>query len=471
MTQRTLNKTQFISYLDCPLHMWALTHDVEPKPPSAMDLFRRQQGQDVEKLAYTFLEEYILPGYEQGTLLRQRTYQRDVFLARTDALIDHPQADCFDLYEIKSSSRADKRDLYDLAFQVYVCQELPIGRAFLVHLNPEYQRRGKMDLGELFLCEDLSEAVRELQGELESSLLAARVVLQQHEPKAIESCRKPRTCPFPGLCHPNLLEHPIYEISRLHKNKARLLEERGIARVEDIPADFTLSERQRAFVDTVLAGEPSIDRDAIRRSLEELVYPLYFLDYETCNPALPAFDGYHPNQHITFQYSLHVVEEPGGEAEHHAFLHTTFCDPAPALLEQLSREIGAQGSVVVWNKAFEVSRNCDMAALCPQYAPFLENVNQRVFDLMDIFSKGYYIHPAFHGSASIKYVLPVLVSELSYEGMPIAKGDQASIAWWQMVNGESDEEENARLQNDLLNYCQLDTRAMLEIYQQILRLF
>ena len=75
-----------------------------------------------------------------------------------------------------------------------------------------------------------------------------------------------------------------------------------------------------------------------------------------------------------------------------------------------------------------ISMNKDMAKLHPEYAAFLEQLNERIYDLGDIVNLGYYLHPGFKGSWSIKHVLPVMVPELSYKGMVIGKGDQTSMA-------------------------------------------
>ena len=470
MSEQTISKTDFRYYLDCPLHFWALKHDYEPTLTlTAMDAFRMQQGQDVETLALEYLNQFVLNQYPNATLHWQQTYTHDCFLARTDALIHDENEDCYDLYEIKSSSIIDKEDLYDVAFQMKVCaHSIPMRNLYLVHLNKEYRMQGTLNLEELFLCKDITQPIAEIEVTIEQNMLAARQVLFQDTPAAIDHCRKPDTCPFPDLCHPNLPEHPIYEISRLHRNKAIQLEEMGVRAIIDIPSDFSLSDKQKEYVEVVKTGQPSINRDAIQAKLSALCYPLHFLDYETCNPAIPIFEGYKPNQHIVFQFSLHILPARDAETEHHQFLHTEYCDPAPALLEQLSHTIQPQGSIIVWNKGFECSRNNEMAEVQPVYAAFLENINSRVFDLMEIFSQNLYIHPDFHGSASIKKVLPVLVPELSYDGMEINKGDEASIAWWEIVNKKLSEEEKEIKIANLLKYCQLDTMAMLKIFYKII---
>jgi len=104
-------------------------------------------------------------------------------------------------------------------------------------------------------------------------------------------------------------------------------------------------------------------------------------------------------------------------------------------VKQLTNHMGQLGPVIVWNKAFKAWKNLEMAERCPSYRETLENINDRIFDLMDIFSKGYFIQPNFHGSSSIKKVLPILVEDrdLSYEELPISKGDEALLTWYDMM--------------------------------------
>ncbi len=106
-----------------------------------------------------------------------------------------------------------------------------------------------------------------------------------------------------------------------------------------------------------------------------------------------------------------------------------------------------------------------MAAMYPDYAQFLEAVNERMYDLGDMINFGYYLLPGFKGSWSLKNVLPVMVPELSYAGMEIGEGGQASVAWWNIQFGQLSEEEKNSLSEALLRYCELDTLAMVEIFK------
>jgi len=117
-----------------------------------------------------------------------------------------------------------------------------------------------------------------------------------------------------------------------------------------------------------------------------------------------------------------------------------------------------------------MTMNKEMAKLHPEYATFLEQLNERIYDLGDIVNLGYYLHPGFKGSWSIKHVLPVMVPDLSYKGMAIGKGDQASMAWWNMTFGQVGQREKEQLTEALLRYCELDTLAMVEIYRKLVEL-
>jgi len=271
------------------------------------------------------------------------------------------------------------------------------------------------------------------------------------------------------LCHPALPGYPIYDLPRLNERKARDLKSQGFLSLTDIPDGFPISAKQNLHVEAVKSGEPVLDINAIQGELVKLKYPLYFLDYETYNPGVPWHDGYKPYQHMVFQYSLHIFETQESEPIHYEYLAIVEGDPGVKLVEHLSNHIGNIGSVIVWYKAFEAGRNKEMAEMYPEYRDVLLNINDRVHDLMEVFSKGYYVHPDFHGSASIKNVLPVLVQDyaLKYDELPIPKGDEAMIAWASIMKGVFFQEEIEKTRQDLLQYCELDTMAMVKIWETL----
>lgn len=108
-----------------------------------------------------------------------------------------------------------------------------------------------------------------------------------------------------------------------------------------------------------------------------------------------------------------------------------------------------------------------MALRYPQYAEIFAKINENTFDLMEIFSEQLYFHRGFHGSSSIKKVLPVL-TDISYEGMAVPHGAIAAELLAGIVQGNFSTDVCNKHKQDLLAYCKQDTRAMVRIYQRVL---
>ena len=464
-----LSKTDYRLFLEAPLHLWATKNDLIERTPSLQEQHRMKQGREVEALAQTFADQYICAGSDLEIGFQQ-TFVDGEFMARVDILTRHVEDNIVDIYEVKSSTSIKKEDLHDVTFQRLVCEANErVGSVYLIYLNKEYVREGAIDLTQLFTVKNLDSEIEALRSEVAEAREEARLISGVDSPDGIFGCLKPDECPCPSLCHGSLPEYSVFDVPRLYGDKIRQLLERGIRSIKDIPADFPLSKKQQQHVEAIKSGAPQIRRRQIARELQGLSYPLSFLDYETFGPAIPLFDGYKPYKPIVFQYSLHVLKELDSEHEHFEFLQTDCEDPGPPLLEHLTRHLPETGSVIVWYKPFEVTRNREMTERYPEHREFIDNLNDRIYDLMEIFSKGLYIHPDFHGSASIKRVLPVLVPELDkgHSGLQISNGEEAMLAWFKIISGEVPEGTAEQTRQDLLVYCELDTLAMVMIYRML----
>ena len=461
-----LSKTDFLTYLEAPMHLWAKAHaQLVDQPPSAFEQHLAQQGQEVETLARQYIEQVILS--QRNQLYWQPSFDDGRFQIRADALVFDEDAGIYDLYEIKSSTSVQKAYEYDLAFQVLLLDTLlPLRRTYLLHIDKTYQHGHQLDIEGFFIAEDITELILERRDEVAQLRHEARMVTQMPVPSPEMACTKPASCPCPALCHPDLPTNPIYDLPYLGK-KALALREKKIVSIEDIPDRFKLSSRQRQHVEAIRKGKPIINTQAIQTSLAEMHYPLFFLDYETFNPAVPLFPGYHPYEHIVFQYSLFVVAEPGAEPQHFEALIADGRDPAPLIVEDLVEHIGYKGSVVVWNKSFEAGRNQDLARHCPAHTEQLLGINERLIDLMLIFRDGHYIHPHFKGSASLKTVLPVLCPELGYNDMAIPNGEAAMLTWYRLHSKTITPEERQRTIESMRAYCEMDTFGMVAIWEKL----
>jgi len=461
-----LTKSDFLLFLEAPRHLWADKHGLIDNSPSTFEIHVMKQGYEVEALAKEYLEKYLLkPGED---LIFQETFTNKQFTVRTDILIQKPATDSYDLYEVKSGTSVKKENIYDVTYQfLIVNKHIKVDRVFILHLNSEYIRYSSLNVADLFTAEDVTQKVLELRDEVDRLRDIALETAHKPSYEDTQPCLNPKCCPCPGICHLGLPEYSIFDIPRLSEKKKTELLSLGIVDIKDVPKAFALNTKQRQIVEVAQSDQEHIDREAIHKEFQQFTFPLFFLDYETYLSAIPMYDGHKPQQQMVFQYSLHKMESLNGEVYHTEHLAVTKDDPSKSLIRQLREDIGDTGTVFVWNKPFEMTRNKELGIIHPEYAEFLEKLNDRIYDLGDFINFGYYLHPKFKGSWSIKNVLPVMVPELSYDEMEIGKGDMAMMAWWDLINDNMSIEDAEKTKTALLEYCKLDTFAMMSIWKKL----
>jgi hypothetical protein len=241
---------------------------------------------------------------------------------------------------------------------------------------------------------------------------------------------------------------------------------RAYERVSRLPPTAKLTDNQRRVADVIQSGQPHADVDELRGILDEVVWPARYLDFEAVMPHLPWFEGSPPYETVPFQYSLHIRQDPAAVAEHREYLATADGDWRRQFTEQLLDDLGAAGSIVVYS-SYEKTRLAALTALFPDLRPALDAVIARLFDLERVFKNGY-CHPGFAGRTSIKKILPVMVPDLRYDTLNINNGDDAAGTFGLMRVGEylpaTYDEHRARL----LEYCKLDTVAMVRLHEAAL---
>jgi len=231
-----------------------------------------------------------------------------------------------------------------------------------------------------------------------------------------------------------------------------------------------LNPNQVLQVKSELSRSSHIEIDEVRNFASGLNYPLYFLDFETIGPAVPIYDGSRPYQQLVFQYSLHLQETSSSELHHREYLADPTEDPRIGFIEQLIQDCGGNGDILVYNIGFEKGKLKDLIEVFPEYSNELRGIVNRLKDLMTPFQQKWYYTPEMKGSYSIKSVLPALVPELSYNDLEIKEGSTASNTFLSMVNGTFEGDlQVARKQ--LLEYCKLDTYAMVKILEVLQNIF
>ncbi|MFT5170418.1 MAG: hypothetical protein ACI9BD_000185 [Candidatus Marinamargulisbacteria bacterium] len=480
-----ITKSDFVRVLACPRYAWLWKHRRDLRSEHQNSRVS-DQGHDVELLSHRLFEAGV-DVTERGEVaalktdaliaaktpvIYQATFITEFYLAKVDILVRDPQAEGWHLYEVKSATKKRKDHIADLAFQVNTLNVagVPLKSVNLIVVNNKYEYNEAVGLepGLLFSVLDVTAEIESVIPHFKPLFLKAHADLTQVNEPTVLVLKKNFGYPLPKLFEDyyraGVPDYSIYDVSKIQEPGLQDLAAQNIRLMTDIPEGFFKSGAMNGQVTLTKGKTKMVDRDAIDRDLASLSYPIYFLDYESINPAIPIFDGMRPHQHIPFQYSLHTLDKPDGDLSHTDFLHTDPSDPIAHLLKNLSSDIGARGSVIVWNQSFEKQCNKMMANCCPEYAPFLVDLNSRIYDLMLIFKDRYQDY-RFKGSVSIKNVLPVLCPALNYKNLEIQHGAMAMDGIMDLLNGTAKDKEALIL--GLRQYCEMDTLAMVRIFEKL----
>lgn len=494
-----LSKSEYLMYLKHPTWLWLKKHDKKKLPDpdanlqamfDAGNLFEKyaekrfsSTGQQITRVGFDNYEQYLsMPARTKkavddgAKILTQArfeaSYGNDQITCIVD-VIEMVDANTIDLYEIKSSTSVKADHIEDLAFQTIVLDTAGynIRNIYVIYCNNQYVRQGEIDELSLSQQEEVTPQVRAKLDTTKRNISAALNCVAGSEmpdptPRRVKMGALNEWLQIFLSIVGDAEPYSIYKLCSAKPEQLGQLEDMHIVSLADIPDTFELSTKQQWQVEATKLGQPVVDVAKIKKFINSLEYPLYFLDYETLSSVVPPFDGLKPYQQLPFQYSLHIIEEPGGELKHKEFLHTLDTFPVPDLLAQMQADIGNTGTVLVWWEGFEKTCNDLMAKLSPKHGLFLADVNARVKDLMIPFSKGYYRDKDMFGSASIKKVLPVLAPELSYGDMEISEGASAQRLWMESVyEDKHSAEEKTKIMTNLRQYCELDTYAMVRIFE------
>jgi hypothetical protein len=487
MPKLYLSKSKYLVGLQCHKLLWTHYNAKDELPPvddQTQAVF--DQGHEVGILAQKLFPNGIAVASDLSLdeaidqSRRLVTERKPLFEAafasnRTFARVDvlNPvRGGKWDIIEVKSSTSIKDNYLDDVAFQrfCYEGAEIPIRRCYLMYINNEYIRDGDVDPAQLFTKEDITEGVIEKAMGIEERIQEMLKVIGRRVCPEIEigpHCSDPYECPFASTCWKGVdkVENNVFSLMRLGA-KAWDLYQEGVIRSDRIPTDFPLSEDQEIQIEAERTNTPFIDRVAVSEFLHDLKYPLYFLDFETFQTAIPLVDGTRPYQQIPFQFSLHVAESLGSEPDHYSWLWDGSGDPRKTLLERLLPILGDKGSIIVYSASFETSRLRECVEAYPQFSDRLDGVLTRIVDLYAPFRAFAVYFPAQHGSASLKKVLPALTGK-DYDALTIQDGGQASDEFKRVTFGEVSLEERQAVLRDLEAYCGLDTMGMLYIIKSL----
>ena len=487
----TLSKTRFLAGCQCLKRLYLEVHQPElAAEVDEADHAILEQGREVGLLARRLFPDGIevqgsgglerairltrelvanpeIPAIFEGTFLYQ-----DV-VVKTDVLVRRKE-NVWRLVEVKSTTDMKDYQTQDLGIQSYVVSHsgVNLGSTWLAHINRGYMLAGEtVDPRQFFLFHNLTRRVQELQSAIEGDLRSQFRVLALPFPPEVApgpQCIDPFICEFFGHCNPPKPADYVGFVPRLSVSAFQQLQEMGVDSIHGIPADFDLTEFQRRVCTAMQTGQPWFGEE-LKNEFSSLRYPLYFMDFETVNPAIPRFVGMHPYDHVPFQWSVHVQREPGATPEHFEFLAMDARDPRRVFVSSLCDVLGDTGSIVVYNQQFESQRLWELAGWLPEHTEQIRGIQRRLWDLLPVVRNHVY-HPAFGGSFSLKTVLPALVPDMSYQGMEVANGQAAGLAWEAMIAGKCSEAERETKRKALLAYCGQDTLALVKLLETLYRI-
>ncbi|MBV5328997.1 MAG: DUF2779 domain-containing protein [Chlorobium sp.] len=482
-----LSKSQFIRGLQCSKSLWLYKYQRELQSElkdSQQSLFG--SGTNVGILAQQLFPEgkEIIFDPEKihentgktldliragATTIYEATFVFDDVLVLADIL--HYGDKGWELYEVKSSTSV--KDVYenDIALQYYVIKGsgLSICKAAIVHINNRYVRQGDLDLKQLFTIADLSNTAMAKQEEIIRELSRLKITVAKGsampEMDIGPHCNDPYECDFSKHCWQHIPPKSVFSLSRMRSSDKFKLYGDGIISFADIPVDYPLTKAQQMQVDAELNGTEFINIQGIKALLATITSPVGFMDFETFMQAVPSFNNQSPYQQIPFQFSLHI-DDGSGPLRHVEYLGEQRKDPRLGFINLLLSATENIPVIIVYNKAFECRILTELAQTFPQYSQEINDLINRVVDLMVPFqNKDYYVRK-MQGRYSIKLVLPSLVPEMSYESMAIADGGAAMDAYAALQDIDDDEEITI-IRQDLLKYCELDTLAMVKIVEKL----
>lgn len=492
-----LSKSKYCGIWQCPKIAWMRKYKPEELIIDDSLTSRMEAGREVGELArglfgsYVDVTSYTDEKLDISTMLAktaeeiakgtevicEAAFDAEGLYCAVDIL---KKSECgWDIYEVKSSTHDDEPVyMADIAYQKYVLKRCGVNvtGTYLVCLNNEYVFDGTLDIQQLFKITDVAPAVFIEESRIEPIIAEAKEVLESSEEPDIDlsmSCNKPYPCSFWKYCSRHIPNPSVFNLYRMPFKKKLEYYEEGLLTYEDLQRlNIISNDKQLRQIQHFLEDKGTyVEKENIQSFLDTLSYPIYFLDFETMQPVIPIYVGTKPYAQIPFQYSLHYIEKEGGELKHKEFLAESGTDPRRALAHQLCADIPMGVCVTAYNKAFECTRLKELAALYPDLADHLLNIEANIVDLLVPFQSGYYYNRAMGGSFSIKSVLPAIFPndpELDYHNLEgVHNGSEAMMLFPRIKDMPVEEQKIAR--ENLLKYCELDTFAMVKVWQELVR--
>lgn len=481
-----LSKSKYCNGIQCRKMLWLYKNKPEeagvPDNDSVLD-----NGNLVHEIARNLFDEHTLITFnedlnvminntkkellKENNVICEASFNYQNNFCSVDILVK--KGNFFEIYEVKGSTKLKDNFINDLSYQVNILTKLGyhVKKSFVVTLNSNYQRHGDLDLNKLFIINDVSNDVIDRLDSVKKNIQNISEFIEKGHEEDIDIdnyCFKPYRCPFFDYCTKELPKNNVFDVFSMSKKNKINLYKKGICTFSDLLKSDINEYYKQQIRHELNDLNDEIDSKNVKEFLNTLSYPLYFLDFETFQSPIPLYDGTSPYEQIPFQYSLHYIID--GKLHHKEFLAKIGNDPRRELAERLVSDIPKDVCVLAYNMSFEKKAILKLANCFPDLREHLMMIHDNIKDLMIPFKKRYYYNKRMKGSYSIKYVLPALFpcdSTLDYHNLDlIHNGTEAMNSFVKLVDMSKEEQDYTR--ERLLRYCELDTYAMVKIYEKLL---
>ncbi|AYV55819.1 hypothetical protein CH370_13925 [Leptospira kmetyi] len=477
-----LTKADYTTGLHCEYHLWLNTY--QPRPdfdPYEHQYISPKQKSLLRELSHSFYPDSKNVRYSEsetrrilrsGKGVRSACLETDKFSIKTEYILPNEEKPgTFEIVVLKASSSFKKQHITEIAFQKFVTEEsgFPVSKCTLLFVNSKFLFQGEIKIESFFVRKDVTEEVALKDKETKESAYSLYDLLSRKNlPSRYVSrlCSHPRNCSYPGICLNPKVPGDIFTL-REGKEESGKLYEKGILHLKDIQEIESLTPRQKIQIQTMRTGLPYTNQKVFQEFFGKLKYPMYFLDFESINPPIPVYQNSYPFQHVPFLFSLHVIrKDVSEEPESFYYIEDGIVDPRKGILEKLQEWILPGGSILCFNDKFE--RRCleESAAAFPEFKGWLKSIQDDFVDLAKPFWEYDYYHPDQKGSTSLKTILPVITGQ-TYKNLRIQSGQMANSEFLRAKTEPMTESEKSAIEKNLIEYCKLDTYAMVLILRKI----
>ena len=486
-----LSKSKYCNGLQCKKMLWLDKYKHDEKEEldneSVLDngndvheVARKLLGEDVNIKFNENLNEMIKDTEKQlkkeNVIITEASFNYNNNFCSVDIL--KKEGKNYEIYEVKSSTQLKDVFINDASYQYYVLTSLGLNvtKCYVVTINNKYVKDGDLELDKLFYKNDITDIAKEKLKEVEDNINSINEYMENENEPSDDigpHCFKPYKCPFFKYCTKHMSSPNIFDIRDMRISTKLKMYKEGIYNFEDcLKVKDKIDDKYLLQIEYEInnSNDVHIETKKIKELLDEFTMPLYFLDFETFATPIPKIDGTRPFERIPFQYSLHYIEN--NNLYHKEFLAESGIDPRRPLAEQLVKDIPTNVCVLAYNMSFEKGVIKELAELFPDLSDNLMSIYSNIKDLMIPFSKKWYYKKELCGSYSIKYVLPTMFpndESLNYSNLELVHNGDEAMNIYARLN-EYSEEEQKHIRERLLKYCELDTFAMVKIYEKLLEI-